>query len=242
MKELILALVGVVIIALIMEMFCPQNHLKSVIMSAFSLVTIFVILSGLKSFIDKDYKTNYNLNENITYSLEIISESSTKYMEEQILNVCKKEGVDNIEKAEWYYAWGQILEEQGNKQTAAFRYKSAVSLNPNFGNALYRLALMYSENKLYPKDALKDSYRYLLCVDKMERAKECIQQYGGSATMGKYNTVSINTINGYIASFKSMCPDQAEAFMLGAEFSTPGKKYTFPGGVMKGETTIIRFY
>ena len=100
MKELILALVGVVIIALIMEMFCPQNHLKSVIMSAFSLVTIFVILSGLKSFIGKDYKTNYNLNENITYSLEIISESSTKYMEEQILNVCKKEGVDNIVSVE----------------------------------------------------------------------------------------------------------------------------------------------
>ena len=153
-----------------------------------------------------------------------------------------KEGVDNIEKAEWYYTWGYILEEQGNKQTAAFRYKSAVSLNPNYGNALYRLALMYSENKLYPKDALKDSYRYLLCVDKMERAKECIQQYGGSATMGKYNTVSVNTINAHIASFKSMCPDQAEAFMLGAEYSTPGKKYTFPGGVMKGETTIIRFY
>ena len=100
MKELILALVGVVIIALIMEMFCPQNHLKSVIMSAFSLVTIFVILSGLKSFIGKDYKTNYKLNENITYSLEIISESSTKYMEEQILNVCKKEGVDNIVSVE----------------------------------------------------------------------------------------------------------------------------------------------
>lgn len=154
-----------------------------------------------------------------------------------------KEGVDNVEKAEWYYVWGNILEEQGNKQTAAFRYKSAVSLNPNYGNALYRLALMYSENKLYPKDPLKDSYRYLLCVDKMERAKECIQQYGGSATLGKYNTVSVNTINQWIASFKSMCPDQAEAFMLGAEYSTPGKKYTFPSAsLMKGETTIIRFY
>ena len=152
-----------------------------------------------------------------------------------------KEGVDNIEKANYYYMWGYIMERQGNNQTAAFRYKSAVNLNPNFGNAYYRLAIMYSKNK-FTNDQLKDSYRYLLCVDKLERAKECIQQHAGSATMGKYNNASLDDINQYIASFKSMCPDQAEAFMLGADFSTPGKKYTFPGGVMKGETTTIRFY
>ena len=82
----------------------------------------------------------------------------------------------------------------------------------------------------------------MLCIDKLERAKECIQQHAGSATMGKYNNASVSDINGYIASFKSMCPDQTEAFMLGAEYSTPGRTFTFPGGVMKGETTTIRFY
>ena len=148
---------------------------------------------------------------------------------------------DNIEKANLYYLWGNILERQGNNQTAAFRYKTAASLNPNFGNAHYRLAIMYSKNK-FTSDNLKDSYRYLLCIDKLERAKECIQQHAGSATLGKYNNASVSDINAYIASFKSMCPDQAEAFMLGAEYSTPGKKFTFPGGVMKGESTVIRFY
>ena len=148
---------------------------------------------------------------------------------------------DNVEKANLYYLWGNILERQGNNQTAAFRYKSAVGLNPNFGNAFYRLAIMYSKNK-FTSDPLKDSYRYLLCIDKLERAKECIQQYAGSATMSKYNNASINDINGYIASFKSMCPLQTEAFMLGAEYSTPGRTFTFPGGVMKGEKTTIRFY
>jgi hypothetical protein len=39
-----------------------------------------------------------------------------------------------------------------------------------------------------------------------------------------------------------MCPLQTEAFMLGAEYSTPGRTFTFPGGVMKGEKTTIRFY
>lgn len=148
---------------------------------------------------------------------------------------------DNIEKANLYYLWGNILERQGNNQTAAFRYKSATGLNPNFGNAYYRLAIMYSKNK-FTSDALKDSYRYLLCIDKLERAKECIQQYAGSATLGKYNNASINDINGFIASFKTMCPIQTDAFMLGAEYSTTGKKFTFPGGVMKGESTTIRFY
>ena len=91
---------------------------------------------------------------------------------------------DNVEKANLYYLWGNILERQGNNQTAAFRYKSAVGLNPNFGNAFYRLAIMYSKNK-FTSDPLKDSYRYLLCIDKLERAKECIQQHAGSATMSK---------------------------------------------------------
>ena len=148
---------------------------------------------------------------------------------------------DNIEKANLHYLWGQIMERQNNYQTAAFRYKSATGFNPNFGNAYYRLAIAYSRNK-FSNDQLKDSYRYLLCIDKLERAKECIQQHGGSAAMGKYNNASISDINGYIASFKSMCPDQTEAFMLGAEYSTPGKKFVFPGGVMKGESTTIRFY
>lgn len=148
---------------------------------------------------------------------------------------------DNIEKANLYYLWGNILERQNNFQTAAFRYKSAANLNPNFGNAHYRLAIMYSKNK-FTSDALKDSYRYLLCIDKLERAKECIQQYASSPTLGKYNNASINDINGYITSFKSMCPFQTEAFMLGSDYSTPGKKFTFPGGVMKGESTTIRFY
>ena len=151
---------------------------------------------------------------------------------------------DNIEKANLYYQLGQIAERQNNYVRAAQRYKRAISYNSNFGNAYYRLAIAYGHNQCYfhKSEKLKDSYRYLLCVDKLERAKECIQQHAGSATMGKYNSASISDINGYIASFKSMCPDQTEAFMLGAEYSTPGKKFTFPGGVMKGESTTIRFF
>ena len=154
-----------------------------------------------------------------------------------------KEGVESIEQAYLYYLWGNILERQGKFQYAALRYKSAVSLNPNFGNAYYRLAVAYAHPQNYhSSDKLKNSYKYLLCIDKLERAKECMQEYAGSATLGKYNSISINEIDQYIVSCKSYCPNQADAFMLGTEFSTPGKRFTFPAGAMKGETITIRFY
>ena len=150
---------------------------------------------------------------------------------------------DNIEKGNLWYQLGWIAERQNNYVRAAQRYKRAIAQNPNFGDAYFRLAVAYAHKQsYYTSDQLKDSYRYLLCVDKLEKAKECIQQHAGSATLGKYNNASINDINGYIASFKSMCPLQTEAFMLGAEYSTPGRTFTFPGGVMKGEKTTIRFY
>ena len=144
---------------------------------------------------------------------------------------------DNIEKANLFYLYANILERQ-NDPRAAYRYKDAVKFNPNFGNAHYRLAIIYS-NSNFTSVAEKNKYRYFLCLDKLERAKECIKQYAGSPTLGKYNTVSISDINGYIASFESQCPTADQIFMLGDQ---PNTKFTFPAGVMKGESTILRFF
>lgn len=145
---------------------------------------------------------------------------------------------DNIEKANLYYLWGNILERK-NDPRAAYRYKDAAKFNPNFGNAYFRLAIIYSKNNKFTSVAEKNKYVYFLCLDKLERAKECVKQYAGSPTMGKYNTVSISDLNGYIASFESLCPTADEIFMLGEQ---PNTKFTFPGGVMKGESTILRFF
>ena len=145
---------------------------------------------------------------------------------------------DNIEKANLHYLWGNILERK-NDPRAAYRYKDAVRFNPNFGNAYFRLAIIYSMNNKFTSVAEKNKYVYFLCLDKLERAKECIKQYASSPTLGKYNTVSISDINGYIASFESQCPTADEIFMLGEQ---PNTKFTFPGGVMKGESTILRFF
>ena len=145
---------------------------------------------------------------------------------------------DNIEKANLYYLWGNILERK-NDPRAAYRYKDAVKFNPNFGNAYFRLAIIYSKNNKFTSVAEKNKYVYFLCLDKLERAKECVKQYASSPTLGKYNTVSISDLNGYIASFESQCPTADEIFMLGEQ---PNTKFTFPGGVMKGESTILRFF
>lgn len=144
---------------------------------------------------------------------------------------------DNIEKANLYYLWGNILERK-NDPRAAYRYKDAVKFNPNFGNAYFRLAILYSKND-FTSVKEKNKYKYFLCLDKLERAKECVKQYAGSATMAKYNTASISDINGYIESFKTYCPTAEEIFMLGDQ---PNGKFTFPAGIMKGESTTLRFF
>jgi tetratricopeptide (TPR) repeat protein len=144
---------------------------------------------------------------------------------------------DNIEKANLYYLWGNILERK-NDPRAAYRYKDAVKFNPNFGNAYFRLAILYSKND-FTSVKEKNKYKYFLCLDKLERAKECVKQYAGSATMAKYNTASISDINGYIESFKTYCPTAEEIFMLGEQ---PNGKFTFPAGIMKGESTTLRFF
>lgn len=156
--------------------------------------------------------------------------------------------LDNIEKAHLHYRWGVILERQGNNQQAAFRYKSAVKLNANHGNAYFRLALMYSKNKFKlgndEKSLFIDKYKYLLCIDKLEIAKKKIQEYANSGDYGKYNDTELSLIDQLIASFKTNCPDQANAHMFGLdkEYWTSGGSFTFKGGVMNGETTTIRFY
>ena len=151
-----------------------------------------------------------------------------------------REGIDNIEKAEWYYMWGSILELR-NDPRAAYRYQSSVKLNPNFGNAYYRLAIIYSNPKnTFTSVKEKDKYRYFLCLDKLERAKECIKQYANSPTLSKYNDARlIEAINKAVASCESNCPPADVIFMLGDQ---PGTKFTFPAGVMKGESTTLRFY
>lgn len=198
-----------------------------------------VYLEALENYI---YLPNISAEDNLAKRKLLVSTYLKKERYNESIEQIKfllglTEGIDNIEKSNLYYLWGSILERQNNYQTATFRYKNAIKLNPNFGNAYYRLAIMYSKNKLYPKDPLRDSYRYLLCIDKLEEAKNLIANNNN-----KYNNVPIKDINSFIESFKSMCPTQTDAFMLGVEYSTPGNKYIFPGGVMKGESTIIRFY
>ena len=167
---------------------------------------------------------------------------------EQIQFLLGLKSVDNIEKAHLHYRWGVILERKGDNEKAAFRYKNAVALNKNHGDAYFRLALMYSKNKFKlgndEKSLFIDKYKYLLCIDKLEIAKKRIQEYANSDDYGKYNRTDLSVINQSIASFKTHCPDQANAHMLGLDKSywTSGGSFTFKGGVMNGETTTIRFY
>lgn len=183
-------------------------------------------------------------NNIIKYRYKLMNYYNKNERYDDAIALCRKlagDEEDALKKSNVYFAWGQALEKKGNYQTAALRYKDAVSINPNFGNAYYYLAIAYSKNK-WISDPTKDSYKYLLCIDKLELARKCIQEQSGGSLRSYNNPDLLNHIERYIASFKSLCPYQSDAFMLGTEYSTPGRKFTFPGGVMKGESTVIRFY
>lgn len=94
----------------------------------------------------------------------------------------------------------------------------------------------YEQIKFF-REQIYDRYKFLLCIDKLTLAKECVAR-NATTSMRKYNRVSEAILNNRINELKQVCPTESEAFMLPADYRTPGKVIKF-GKV--GQTTV-RFY
>ena len=140
------------------------------------------------------------------------------------------------EKAVAYYNIGDCQFEMKQYSQAQTNYNNAIKYNSEYGDAYYKLALCYEQIKFF-KEQIYDRYKFLLCIDKLTQAKECVARNANSS-MRKYNRVSEATLTKRINELIQVCPTESEAFMLPVEYRTPGKVIKF-GKI--GQTTV-RFY
>ncbi len=139
-------------------------------------------------------------------------------------------------KAALYYSVGECLYHKKDYSRAQTNYNNAIALNPEYGEAYYKLALCYEHIKFY-KDPLMDRYKFLLCIDKLNLAKECLSR-NSTGAMRKYNRVPVSAVDKRINELIPSCPSESEVFMLPPDFRTVGKTISF-GKVGK---TTVRFY
>ena len=93
MKEIIYSFVAVILLSLVVEIFCPTRHMKKITMSAFSLVCVFIIISGTIKLLNQETEVKFDLYDEVSYSLESISASSVKLTRQEIINILKTEGI-----------------------------------------------------------------------------------------------------------------------------------------------------
>lgn len=139
-------------------------------------------------------------------------------------------------KAALYYNVGECLLNQKDFGRAQTNYNNAISLNPEYGDAYYKLALCYEQIKFY-KDPLMDRYKLLLCIDKLNLAKECLTR-NSTGAMRKYNRIPASLVSQRINALIPYCPSESEVFMLPPDFRTVGKTISFG----KAGKTTVRFY
>lgn len=143
----------------------------------------------------------------------------------------------NLEvKAALYYSVGECLYRKKDYGRAQTNYNNAIALNPEYGEAYYKLALCYEHIKFY-KDPLKDRYKFLLCIDKLTLAKDCLTR-NSTGAMRKYNRVPVSAVVERINNLIPLCPSESEVFMLPNEFRTVGNTISFG----KERKTTVRFY
>ena len=93
MREFLLSVVGVVVLSLIVEVICPIKKMKTSVALSFSLVVIFVLVSGVRSLLKKEKKLSFG-----EYAIMIeeggvsMMNESVTLMEEQVAKALRAEG------------------------------------------------------------------------------------------------------------------------------------------------------
>lgn len=143
---------------------------------------------------------------------------------------------DPIERAFAYFCMAECQWNKKDYSRAQSNYNNAIKYNKEYGDAYFKLALCYENMKFY-KDATMDRYKFLLCIDKLNQAKDCVNR-NGAGNMRKYNRTSESAINSRINELMTYCPTESDVFMLPPDFRTAGKTISFG----KAGQTTIRFY
>lgn len=114
MREFLLSVVGVVVLSLIVEVICPIKKMKTSVALSFSLVVIFVLVSGVRSLLKNEKKLSFG-----EYAIMIeeggvsMMNESVTLMEEQVAKALRAEG-GNVRSVDIDYVISELkIEIQG---------------------------------------------------------------------------------------------------------------------------------
>ena len=95
MKQFMLSLCGIVVLALLVEIFCPAKRLKNIVYMAFSMSIIFVLISAVSNLINNNLgRDNTQFSTNISESLDLFSVEMVNYQQNLIKGALQREGID----------------------------------------------------------------------------------------------------------------------------------------------------
>lgn len=158
--------------------------------------------------------------------------------------IAEKGEEDVLEKSQIQYNMAVIYRSQKEIARASRYVKRAIDSNPDYGDAYVLLAQIYADKGVnWNTKPNINRLKFLVCIDKCEKARQCIRNAQGNPALQKFNRTTESSINGLVVSYKSNVPPTSEVFFEGgARYSTAGTTLVFDRGLLKGERTEIRFY
>ena len=148
---------------------------------------------------------------------------------------------DMLKKANIQYNMSVIYRNQKDLAKASRYVKRAIKSNPDYGDAYIQLALIYGDASIHwNREPMVDRYKFLLCIDKCEEARRCIKKAQGDPSLRAYNRTDESYINKLIENYKQNAPTQGDVFFLPNQYRSG--KLNFNAGLLKGESTTIRFF
>lgn len=91
MREFLLSVIGVVVLSILFEVIFPAKRLKGALSLVFSLVTIFILSSGVKTLFKKDAELEFFNHSLVVEDSEVISLSVAE-TEKQLKTLLNKKG------------------------------------------------------------------------------------------------------------------------------------------------------
>lgn len=96
MKNIIYLFVSIILLSLLVELFSPAKKMKKSIMTVFSFVVIFLILSESKNLIGNINNYNSDFNFSMEDSIDDLMYSNVQNTSVQLIQLLKNEGIDSV--------------------------------------------------------------------------------------------------------------------------------------------------
>lgn len=87
MKDILESIIATIVVSIIIEVVCPTKKMNKQVLASFSIVVIYLIVSGASLALQRGGAYELDFDTELTYSIESISSSGAKQMETHLKNL-----------------------------------------------------------------------------------------------------------------------------------------------------------